>query len=174
MRAKKGSFSLDRGNFFVKLKEDTHGKKGILLLEKEDIGFQIKLIHDNIARSFAREVGSDGPTRTQYQVLHYLTHINPGKVLVKDVMNYLHIDQSTASGIIKRMERNGYVTCRQDPEDRRQKIISITPEGMALPQPQTLNGMNSIERTLLQGLSEEERRELNRLLCKVYENLKDT
>lgn len=163
---------LDKGRICAKLKEERKG--GREMEQMEDIGFLIKLIHDNIARSFAREVGSDGPTRTQYQVLHYLTYVNTGKVLVKDVMNYLHIDQSTASGIIKRMERNGYVTCSQDPEDRRQKIITITPAGAALPQPRAENGMNSIERTLLRGLSEEERQELGRLLTRVYEGLKDT
>jgi DNA-binding MarR family transcriptional regulator len=38
----------------------------------------------------------------------------------------VHLDSSTLTGIIDRMERNGYVERRQNPEDRRSVLLFLT------------------------------------------------
>lgn len=141
--------------------------------QRDDIGFLIKLIHDGIDRVFHQEFGKDNPTRSQMSVLNYLSQSCGEKVRVKDVVSYLHIDQSTASGIIKRMEENGYITCSQDPEDRRQKIISVSPAWAAFSASKPYEGIAQIEAALLDGLTETERAELRRMLKIVYQNLQD-
>lgn len=141
--------------------------------QKDDIGFLIKLIHDGIDRAFHQELGRNGPTRSQLNVLNYLSQHDGEKVRVKDVVSYLHIDQSTASGIIKRMEENGYLICCQDPEDRRQKVISRSPAWTAPSAEKAREGVSQIEDTLLEGLTETERAELRRMLGIVYQNLQN-
>lgn len=141
--------------------------------QTEGIGFQIKLIHDGINRLFRQEMGMEVPTRSQMNILHYLMDHEGEKVLVKDIVAHLHIDQSTASGIIKRMEKNGYIICFQDTEDRRQKCITINPKNNSFPAKSPQQSSKRLENALLQGLSHEEVNELRRLLDIIYKNLQD-
>lgn len=141
------------------------------MTEYHDIGFLIKLIHDGIDRVFHLQIGKNGPTRSQLSVLDCLLQHEGEKVFVKDIMDCLHIDQSTASGIIKRMEGNGYITCSQDPDDRRQKIITLRLTGKEISIEKAHQGISRIESTLLSGLTEAEQNELRRMLNVVYQNL---
>ena len=140
-------------------------------MAKEDIGFLLKLIHDGVGRVFHQEVGKGGPTRAQLKVLEYLYQHDGEKVLVKDVMDHLRVDQSTASGIIKRMERDRYLVSRQDPEDRRQKLLLLGPAGKGSGMDRAHREAARIEETLRKGLTDRELEELRRMLIIIYKNL---
>lgn len=51
---------------------------------------------------------------------------------VKEVGQYLYLDSSTLTPLLKRLEEKGYVTRRRSTEDERDLIVSITDTGMAL------------------------------------------
>lgn len=46
--------------------------------------------------------------------------------------NCMHKDRTTISGIVDRLEKDGLVTRRKNPEDRRTHLIFLTPGGLAL------------------------------------------
>ena len=51
---------------------------------------------------------------------------------VKEVGQYLYLDSSTLTPLLKRLEEKGYVTRRRSTEDERDLIVSITDRGEAL------------------------------------------
>ena len=51
---------------------------------------------------------------------------------VKDVGEYLYLDSSTLTPLLKRLEEKGYVSRRRSAEDERDLIVTITAEGEAL------------------------------------------
>jgi DNA-binding MarR family transcriptional regulator len=62
-------------------------------------------------------------------VLHGLQH---GPLTVSEVAACLHITQSAASRAVDRLVRDGLISRVEDPADRRQKLLSLTPAGEAL------------------------------------------
>ena len=51
---------------------------------------------------------------------------------VKEVGQYLYLDSSTLTPLLKRLEEKGYVARRRSTEDERDLIVSITEAGTAL------------------------------------------
>ena len=51
---------------------------------------------------------------------------------VKEVGQYLYLDSSTLTPLLKRLEEKGYVTRRRSKSDERDLIVSITDAGTAL------------------------------------------
>ena len=51
---------------------------------------------------------------------------------VKEVGEYLYLDSSTLTPLLKRLEEKGYVTRRRSEKDERDLIVAVTPDGMAL------------------------------------------
>ena len=89
---------------------------------------------------------------------------------LKELEKRLRVAQSTAAGIVVRLEQKGFAQGAGDPEDRRVKMVRITPAGLAC----CANARENVRRTeehLLSGLTAEERLTFAALLKKVSENL---
>ena len=80
------------------------------------------------------------------------------------------VEGPTMSKAIQRMERAGLVARREDPEDARVSLISLTDRGRAL-WDQVETRWARLEQLTLTGLSLEERVLLRRLLLNVSRNL---
>ena len=66
-------------------------------------------------------------TVQQFLALAYLT--DRGGRAVNDLRNALGIAQSTASELVTRLERGGYVLKERDPRDARSLRVELTPKG---------------------------------------------
>ena len=69
-------------------------------------------------------------TYTQYITMMVMWEHQELKV--KEVGQYLYLDSSTLTPLLKRLEQKGYVTRRRSAEDERDLIVSITKSGEAL------------------------------------------
>ncbi len=69
-------------------------------------------------------------TYTQYITMMVLWEHE--KLRVKEVGQYLYLDSSTLTPLLKRLEEKGYVTRRRSAEDERDLIVTITDAGKAL------------------------------------------
>lgn len=104
------------------------------MIKAKKIAFLIKLINDEIARNLNNSLRQDGITRSQMEIIEYLMQNLNKKVIQKDIIEYLGIDHSTVTGLIKRMEKKGLIECIQDSKDKRTKIIQLKfPDGLPLP-----------------------------------------
>ena len=69
-------------------------------------------------------------TYTQYITMMVMWEHKELKV--KEVGQYLYLDSSTLTPLLKRLEQKGYVTRRRSAEDERDLIVTITESGEAL------------------------------------------
>lgn len=110
-----------------------------------------------------------GFSKGQPKVLRYLT-INDGASQI-DIANNLDIRPATISRILDGLENKGYIH-RESGDDRRSLKIFITDEGREKFEKWDAV-LNVLIDEMLDGLSKKEKQELNRLLVKVIQNLKD-
>ncbi len=82
----------------------------------------------------------------------------------------LGVEQATISIVLRRMQKAGLVQRRTDPADARVTRVCLTRKGRSLVPPvQRL--WREQERSLLQGLTGEDRRTLGKLLARIQANL---
>ena len=82
----------------------------------------------------------------------------------------LGVEPPTVTKMLRRLERCGLVSRRQDPEDARSFRVYLTDEGRSLEEP-VARCWESADGKVLAGMSAEERRTFHRLLTKVRANL---
>lgn len=83
------------------------------------------------------------------------------------------IEQPTMAATLLRMERDGLIERRADPEDRRSRLIGLTPAAMekALRVRQAVGAVNGLA---LETLTDAERTQYLALLEKIVSSLQDT
>jgi DNA-binding MarR family transcriptional regulator len=82
-------------------------------------------------------------------------------------------DTAGITGLIDQLERNGLVTRRAHPSDRRALIVAPTQAGLAL-LPRLAGVFRKLNKELLKGFSQEETAGLDRLLHRLRNNLAET
>lgn len=99
--------------------------------------------------------------------LYTLGVMCPGKAVPMHILSGLLLcDASNVTGIVDRLLKGGYIVRQESPDDRRVKMISLTPAGEALRAEwiQTLSLHEPIE---LQRLTPEERSQLATILLRL-------
>jgi DNA-binding MarR family transcriptional regulator len=67
---------------------------------------------------------------TQWYVLYQLAHEGP--TMQRDLGQLLRIERATLSGIVATLVRKGLVEQNPDPVDQRQRVLRLSPAGLAL------------------------------------------
>jgi len=133
------------------------------------IGYLIKLINDRLKAKADADLKSEHLTLSQSRVLAFLEH-KDGQTTQKEIESYLEVSHPTVVGLISRMEQNGFVACCLDPSDHRNKIVKLTRKAeKAGKSMEKLIGQH--EEMLLKSMTQEERKELQRLLEIVNNNI---
>jgi DNA-binding MarR family transcriptional regulator len=89
-------------------------------------------------------------TMSQAKLL-YLVTAQPG-IVMSALAAQLGVSLSTVSGLVDRLVEHGYLDRREDPADRRQQRVTVTPEGASVVE--RMREMNDHHlRTLLEGMS---------------------
>lgn len=139
---------------------------------KENIacGALLKQINDELAKNANNAMRSFDITMTQCSVLLALQEAPDQQISMKDLEKTLHVAQSTAAGVAVRLEQKGLVESFGSPEDRRVKLVRLTPAGLERCR-EARENMDQVEQHILSGLTESERLQLLRLLQKVRDSL---
>ena len=93
-------------------------------------GFIIRRAHQIALALFDEAAKEFGITTTQYSVLHTL-RAWPDIDQVS-LCTLIGVDRSTATLVLSTLERNMLIERRQDPGDRRRKLLALSPQGRAL------------------------------------------
>ena len=133
------------------------------------VGFLMKQISDKIKVSVDASLKSKNLTLSQYRVLKYISD-SETSVTQKSIENYLNVSHPAVVGIVSRMEKNGYLRCYPDQDDRRNKIVEMTEQAAQISQEMQGEVMLQEEK-LLQGLTNEEIESLYRMLYTMYKNV---
>jgi DNA-binding MarR family transcriptional regulator len=71
-------------------------------------------------------------TLPQFMVLYYLSRHREDPLTVSQLASVITLSQPATSQLIDRLLQRGLLMRRENPEDRRQKLISISDEGVSL------------------------------------------
>lgn len=138
-------------------------------MKQQDIGFLLKQINDKMKISADASLKEIGLTISQTMVLGFLDE-KGGQATQKEIENHLKVAHPTVVGIVSRLEKNGFLSCHVDKEDRRNKIVCVTDKAVKSSK-KMYQGREESERRLLQSLSDEEVQELRRLLLILHKNI---
>ncbi len=136
---------------------------------KKPIGYLLKQITDKIKMSADASFKAKNLTLAQARVLEYVMS-KGGSTTQKSIEDYLDVSHPTVVGIVSRMEKNGYLICHMDREDKRNKIVAITEQAALLSQ-ELEEERNALDEKLLKGLTKEETERLYQMLCVIRKNV---
>ena len=138
--------------------------------ERPDCGGLIKQISDEMRKKANNAIRSYNITLAQLGALIELERAPDGQRSLKELEKLLHVAQSTAAGIVARLEQKGFVQGFEATDDRRVKLVRITPDGQACVH-NSLQKRNVAEEELLGGLTEAEHKQFYILLKKVRDSI---
>ena len=140
-------------------------------MQKNDLcGALIKKVHDEIEKKANAMLRQQDLTLSQMNVLMELEAIPDHQLTLKELEGLLHVAQSTAAGIVVRLEQKGFVESFTDESDRRVKKVMLTPAGLQCCKNAAAD-VKDIETKLLSGLTEAEKILFRDLLEKVFKSI---
>lgn len=135
------------------------------------IGYFIKSINDRLKTKADSQLKIHDLTMTQGRVLGFI-HSKNGQATQKEIAEHLQVAHPTVVGIVSRMEKNGFVSCRIDPVDRRSKIVCLTSKADIIGAELSAT-IEKNEAKMLTGLTEEDIGNLLKYLSTIYDNLEN-
>ena len=134
--------------------------------EQAPLGFKIKQINNIYEKEFNSLLKKLGLTSSQCAVLDFLFNSSADAVNQRDVEKALSLKNPTVTGILKRMEENGFVFMAPSVKDKRCKNIYLTEKAYAV-QKKMVADRKKIDKKLTLGMNKKEIEGFHRLLDKV-------
>lgn len=135
-----------------------------------DIGHIIKTINDRLKARADAIMKQHDLTLSQERVLAYMMS-EGGSVTQKNIEDHLKVTHPTVVGIVARLEKNGFVHCYLDPENRRNKIVELSERAYQIADEMKAT-IRLHEEMMLKGLSVEEVEALRSALLHIADNIK--
>lgn len=129
-------------------------------------GHYIRRLHQIAVAIFLQETEAHGLTPVQFAALSKLG-LTPG-VDQRTLAGSIGLDTSTTAGVIDRLEARGLMLRNASPEDRRVRLLRLTPEGAKLLKA-VEPGMVKAQQRILKPLPAAERDAFMRMLRKLVE-----
>lgn len=137
-------------------------------MKKKSIGGMIKYISDKVRQKADNNLKDHNVTLSQVRVLNFLWRQN-GSCSQKQIEDFLQVSHPTVVGLVSRMEQSGYIQTSVSPDDKRNKIVTVTDSGMSLAC-ELCRYMEDIDKRMLVGLTDEQQAQLADMLYIVAQN----
>lgn len=139
--------------------------------KSENFGFVIHDVSRLLRWAFDRQSRELGLTRAQWSVLAHLYRRDG--IQQKDLALLLDIKPITLARHLDRLEADTWIERRNDPDDRRAKLIFLTLK--AVPMISKLSKLgHEVSKVALQGITAKEEKAFMSTLLQIRENLTDT
>ena len=139
------------------------------MIPNDAVGPLFKVIHERMQAAADADLKERGLTFAQSQVIVCLAE-HGNRALQKEIETSLGVSHPTVSGLVSRLEKNGFVRTWIDDSDRRNKVVELTDKARETGD-ELHATMHERDRSLLTGLDEHEQAELIRMLKQVYANV---
>ena len=139
------------------------------MAQKDRCAALIRQIHIELEKNANNTLRQDDLTMSQIVVLMELDKTADKQLELKCLEQRLHVAQSTAAGIVRRLEQKGFIEGFTSPEDKRVKMVRITQEGLACCRKAETNAQK-VETDLTAALTDTECAILTTLLQKVRDS----
>lgn len=140
------------------------------MANRNSCGVLLKQINDELEKNANNAMRTHDITMAQCGLLLVLNDMPEQQLPLKELERQLHIAQSTAVGLVSRLEQKKLVEGFGSAEDKRIKIIRITQEGAECCR-QAQQHMTQAEEHILSGLTDTEKAIFLALLKKVRDSL---
>ena len=139
------------------------------MYKKTDIGRYIGRLHNLIRRRLQKDCKNLNCSGAEMRILTYLLSIDD-PVYQKDIENEFFLRPPTATEVLKRMEKGGFITKVTEKDDARKKRLVATEKSLAL-KAETVERIHTLGMDITQNLSEEEIQAFCSIAEKMVENL---
>lgn len=133
-----------------------------------------KRINDKIEKTSNSNLKANDITLSQLKMLFTILHSEyspeKGTMPLKELERRFGVAQSTAAGIIQRLEKKGLVESVADAEDKRIKILRTTRKGKSICE-SAAKSMGEMSERSLSEFTVDEKAELERLLRKLLKSI---
>ena len=102
------------------------------MVNQNSCGSMIKQIHDELEKNANNAMRVHDITMAQCSALLMLNGAPDRQMALKELERELRVAQSTAAGIVSRLEQKGLAEGFGSPEDKRVKMVRITQQGKAV------------------------------------------
>lgn len=133
------------------------------------LGEIVKAMHRQFRKQFNRFTGEKELTVPQIFLLRTL--VFKGSVSISELAEHLNLANSTVSGIVDRLERDGFVVRVRDKDDRRIVYVQLTEQAERFKE-QVPQFSRKFLRELLQGVDEQTLREMSSSFRQLFELIK--
>jgi DNA-binding MarR family transcriptional regulator len=140
------------------------------MMEEEKLGLIIRRISNALKKDMDNHLKDIELTMSQGMVLAFLNNAPAEELTQKAVERFFGLQHPTVSGILKRLEKNGFVSCSVNNTDRRLKDIHLTDKARNV-DARAKKHQAEMEQTFIKGFSPEEVSTLRALLKRVLDNL---
>lgn len=140
---------------------------------KDHIGYENKRLENEIQSRMAAyraSVGGEDMTMMQCWIIRFLYEHEEKEVYQRDIEAEFSIARSTATGILKLMEKKGYIRRVSVERDARLKKLELTALGVDMEEG-TIRNINQMETLLRQGISDEDLKVFFRVIRKMRSNI---
>ncbi len=135
--------------------------------------FRLYQCANMLHKTGSRAVETEGLTTQQWAVLGAVSRPTATRGMgINELARYLMVSRQNLSGVVARMERAGHVQLEPDPQDRRSRLVQLTPAGRALWQTQALPKIHAYYAQVLDGFSFNDTAHALHYLLKMLENMR--
>ena len=138
--------------------------------EDAPLGYKFKRIHEMFRARMNVDMKESDLTFSQMEILFYLEKHSDHAINQQELCDVIQVSHPTMIGLINRMEEKDLVVRRTDPLNRRSRYIEMTQKSQEILR-QTRERRHRNDRMLVKGFTDQETKELNRLLGMVYRNM---
>lgn len=138
-------------------------------MKEKYIGRELKKLSNKIHREIDKFASKSELTGAEGRVLHFLLG-HEEDVFQKDIEFKLGLRSSTATEILKKMEKDNLIIRKPTPTDGRLKKIIVTEKALQY-KDIVLNDLKNFEKKLISGLTEEEIDLFLKVVDKMINNL---
>ena len=132
-------------------------------------GELIKRLNDILGKCVNNELKNDNMTASQIKMLIIISETDNECITLKELEKHFGVAQATIAGTVARLEKKDMIESFYESCDKRVKHVRLTSKGKNICK-HAYNGMLKREEWFLSSLDNEEKKELQRLLQKIYDN----
>lgn len=140
---------------------------------EHSIGFEIRTLSNLLKRSVAKSIpGDEGkpPTEMHGMIIDYLFQNRNTSIYQKDIENHFSIRRSTASGILRLMEKKGIIHRLSVVDDARLKKLVLSDHAASIHE-QVQEKLKEAEKKMTEGIDEKDLEIFFEVIRKIKYNL---
>ncbi|NLP46908.1 MAG: MarR family transcriptional regulator [Epulopiscium sp.] len=139
--------------------------------DQKEIGKMIYILSKQMKRQFDKSVSKNEITSIQARIMHYILEHSPERdIFQKDIEEEFNIRRSSATGILKLMEKNRMIKREIVSYDARLKKIILTEKALKMEE-EIAYDIQRLEKKLIKDISEEEIEIFSKVVDKILKNL---